>query len=106
MLDENLPTYRFKSSSENPLNSILYFSHNGSDPSPEYLVKRPSPSDANGQYALGMFDSLNTSVIYAEVGIKPDWVAPTLSAAEIRAQNGNPPPKTPTTPDRLTICNK
>ncbi|EKJ79663.1 hypothetical protein NXS19_007401 [Fusarium pseudograminearum] len=103
MLDENLPTYRFKTSSENPLNNILYFSHNGSDPSPEYLVKRPSPSDANGQYALGMFDSLNTSVIYAEVGVKPDWVAPTLSAAEIRAQNGNPPPKTPATPDNFAV---
>ncbi|KAM0498278.1 hypothetical protein ACHAP8_006366 [Fusarium lateritium] len=103
MLDENLPTYRFKTSSENPLNNILYFSHNGSDPSPEYLVKRPSPSDANGQYALGMFDSLNTSVIYAEVGVNPDWVAPTLSAAEIRAQNGNPPPKTPATPDNFAV---
>ncbi|RGP61432.1 hypothetical protein FSPOR_9960 [Fusarium sporotrichioides] len=103
MLDENLPTYRFKASSENPLNNILYFSHNGSDPSPEYLVKRPSPSDANGQYALGMFDSLNTSVIYAEVGVQPEWVAPTLSAAEIRAQNGNPPPKTPTTPDNFAV---
>jgi len=32
MLDENLPTYRFKTSSENPLNNILYFTHNGSDP--------------------------------------------------------------------------
>ncbi|KAM0250308.1 hypothetical protein ACHAP5_002369 [Fusarium lateritium] len=103
MLDENLPTYRFKTSSENPLNNILYFSHNGSDPAPEYLLKRPSPSDADGQYALGIFDSQNTSVIYAEVGVKPDWVAPTLSAAEIRAQNGNPPPKTPATPESFAV---
>ncbi|KAJ4124233.1 hypothetical protein NW768_009587 [Fusarium equiseti] len=103
MLDENLPTYRFKASSENPLNSILYFTHNGSDPSPEYLVKRLSPSDANGQYALGIFDSQNNSVIYAEVCVKPEWVSPTLSAAEIRAQNGNPPPKTPTIPDNFAV---
>ncbi|KAF4962315.1 hypothetical protein FSARC_9600 [Fusarium sarcochroum] len=103
MLDENLPTYRFKTSSENPLNSILYFTHNGSDPAPEYLVKRPSPSDANGQYALGIFDSQNTSVIYAEIGVKPDWVSPTLSAAEIRAQNGNLPPKAPVTPDNFAV---
>ncbi|KAF5648694.1 uncharacterized protein FTJAE_1173 [Fusarium tjaetaba] len=103
MLDENLPTYRFKTSSENPLNNILYFTHNGSDPAPEYLIKRPSPSEANGQYALGIFDSQNTSVIYAEVDVKPDWVAPTLSAAEIRAQNGNPPPKTPIIPDTFAV---
>ncbi|KAK2670843.1 hypothetical protein RAB80_013265 [Fusarium oxysporum f. sp. vasinfectum] len=103
MLDENLPTYRFKTSSENPLNNILYFTHNGSDPTPEYLIKRPAPSEANGQYALGIFDSQNTSVIYAEVDVKPDWVAPTLSAAEIRAQNGNPPPKTPIIPDNFAV---
>ncbi|KAF5659854.1 hypothetical protein FHETE_9244 [Fusarium heterosporum] len=103
MLDENLPTYRFKTSSENPLNNILYFSHNGSDPAPEYLLKRPPPSDADGQYAIGMFDSLNTSVIYAEVGVKPDWEAPTLSAAEIRAQNGRQPPKTPVTPESFAV---
>ncbi|RSL62217.1 hypothetical protein CEP54_005849 [Fusarium duplospermum] len=103
MLDENLPTYRFRPSSENPLNTVLYFTQNGSDPAPEYLLKRPSPSDASGQYAIGLLDSLNSSVLYAEVLLKPDWVQPTLSAAEVRAQNGNPPPKTPVTPDNFSI---
>ncbi|KAF4471281.1 hypothetical protein FALBO_1800 [Fusarium albosuccineum] len=103
MLDENLPTYRFKPSSENAFNTILYFSHNGSNPAPEYLLKRPSPFDATGQYAIGLLDSQNTSVIYGEVLIKPDWVQPTLSAAEVRAQNGNPPPKTPVTPDNFAV---
>ncbi|KAF5027362.1 hypothetical protein F66182_538 [Fusarium sp. NRRL 66182] len=104
MLDDNLPTYRFKPSSENPLNSLLYFTHNGSDPAPEYLVKRPSPAEASGQYAIGLFDSQNPSVIYGEVDLKPDWALPTLSAAEIRAQNGNPPPKTPITPDTFAVA--
>ncbi|KAF4980401.1 hypothetical protein FZEAL_3580 [Fusarium zealandicum] len=103
MLDENLPTYRFRTSSENPLNTLLYFTHNGSDPAPEYLLKRPSPSDASGQYAIGLLDSQNVSVIYAEVLLKPDWVQPTLSAAEVRAQNGNPPPQTPVIPGNFAV---
>ncbi|KAM5353956.1 hypothetical protein ACJ41O_000606 [Fusarium nematophilum] len=103
MLDESLPTYRFKPSSENPLNTILYFTHNGSDPEPEYLLKRPAPADASGQYAIGLLDSQNTSVIYAEVLLKPDWAQPTLSAAEVRAQNGHPPPQTPVTPDNFAV---
>ncbi|KAI9158967.1 hypothetical protein HJFPF1_06972 [Paramyrothecium foliicola] len=91
MLDENLPTYSFRQSSENPLHTILYFTHNGSNPSAEYLLKRPSPSASQNQYALGLMDAQYTSVIYGEVLLKPEWTQPTLSAAEIRAQNGNAP---------------
>ena len=103
MLDENLPTYRVQPSSENPLNSLLYFTHNGSDPSPDYILKRPSPADSKNQYAVGLFDANYASVIYAEVLVKPDWTQPTLSAAEIRAQQqqhssssrNSPPPSPP-----------
>ncbi|KAK7398636.1 hypothetical protein QQX98_011996 [Neonectria punicea] len=103
MLDENLPTYRFKPSSENPLNTLLYFTHNGSDPSAEYLVKRPAPSAAQNQYALGLLDPLNAAVIYAEVLLKPEWSQPTLSAAEVRAGSGTPP-QTPVTPDAFAVA--
>ncbi|KAH6893354.1 hypothetical protein B0T10DRAFT_482080 [Thelonectria olida] len=102
MLDENLPTYRFKPSGENPLHTILYFTHNGSDPYAEYLLKRPAPSSASNQYALGLLDSQNTGVIWSEVLVKPEWTQPTLSAAEVRAGNG-PPPQTPVIPDTFAI---
>ncbi|CAH0015809.1 unnamed protein product [Clonostachys rhizophaga] len=89
MLDENLPTYRSRVSSDNPLNSILYYTHNGSEARPEYLLKRPAPGQAPNQYALGLFDVQYSSVVYAEVLVKPDWTQPTLSAAEVRANGGN-----------------
>ncbi|QPG93931.1 hypothetical protein C2857_003643 [Epichloe festucae Fl1] len=88
MLDASLPTYTHQPSTDNPLNALLYFTHNGSEPSPEYLLKRPAPSDSRNQYALGLLDVHCTSVIYAEVLVKPEWAQPTLSAAELRAHNG------------------
>ena len=88
MLDENLPTYRFQQSSDNPLNTYLYYTFNGSEPTAEYLVKRPPPSDSKNQYALGLLDVHYNSVIYGEVLVKPEWTQPSLSAAEMRAQNG------------------
>lgn len=103
MLDENLPTYRYKVQ-DNPLHTILYFTYNGSDPAAEYLLKRPAPSDAPNQYAIGLLDPLNVGVLYAEVLLKPEWVQPTLSAAEIRAAGANPPPVTPTTPDNFAVA--
>ena len=114
MLDENLPTYRVQPSSENPLNSLLYFTHNGSDPSPDFILKRPSPADSQNQYAVGLFDANYASVIYAEVLVKPDWTQPTLSAAEIRAQQqqqqqqhsssrNSPPPPPALVPESFSI---
>jgi hypothetical protein len=88
MLDENLPTYRFQQSSDNPLHTYLYYTFNGSEPTAEYLVKRPPPSDSKNQYALGLLDVHYNSVIYGEVLIRPEWTQPSLSAAEMRAQNG------------------
>ncbi|KZZ95264.1 hypothetical protein AAL_04495 [Moelleriella libera RCEF 2490] len=81
MLDENLPTYRLQPSSDEPLNTVLYFSHRGSEPSPDYLLQR---GDARGQYALGLTDVHHRSVVYAEVLVVPEWTQPTLSAAELR----------------------
>ncbi|CAM1510221.1 Fc.00g005560.m01.CDS01 [Cosmosporella sp. VM-42] len=102
MLDENLPTYRFKPSSDNAFHTLLYFTQNGSDPSAEYLIKRPLPSTAKNQYALGLLDAQYSSVIYAEVLLEPEWSQPTLSAAEVRAAGTNPAPIA-VTPDTFTI---
>ncbi|OAA41005.1 hypothetical protein NOR_05587 [Metarhizium rileyi] len=102
MLDDNLPTYRLQQSSENPQNTLLYFTHNGSEPSPEYLLKRPLRAESRNQYALGLLDVNYTSVIYAEVLVKPEWTQPSLSAAELRAQNGAST-LVPMTPETFTV---
>ncbi|KAK2589445.1 hypothetical protein QQS21_012878 [Conoideocrella luteorostrata] len=102
MLDENLPTYRLQPSADNPLNTVLYFTHHGSEPSAEYLLKRPVLSESRNQYALGLLDVHYTSVIYAEVLVKPEWTQPSLSAAELRAQNGASTP-VPLTPESFDI---
>lgn len=103
MLDENLPTYRFQPSSDCPLNTLLYFTHSGSDPEAEYVLKRPIPSTSRSQYAIGLFDASYEPVVYAEVLVTPVWTQPTLSAAEIRAQNGATPPAAPLVPDAFSI---
>lgn len=102
MLDDSLPTFRFQPSSDNPLHTLLYFTHNGSEPAAEYLLKRPSASDAKNQYALGLVDVHYASVIYGEVLIRPQWTQPSLSAAELRAQGGVST-VVPVTPDVLPV---
>jgi hypothetical protein len=102
VLDENLPTYRFKTSSEDPLASLLYYTHKGSEPSADYLIKRPPPSQSHNQYALGIFDVQYASVLYGEALIRPDWTQPTLSAAEVRA-NGGTHVSVPLTPSAFSI---
>ena len=101
MLDENLPTYRLQPSSDNPLHTLLYFAHNGSESSAEYLLKRPDRTTARNQYALGLLDVHYPSVVYAEVLVKPEWTQPSLSAAEVRANGATSP--VPLTPDSFAI---
>lgn len=105
MLDENLPTFFSRQSSDNPLSTVLYFTQNGSEPAPEYAYKRPDPSlpQARNKYAVGLTDAFGQDVLFGEVLIEPEWQQPTLSAAEIRAQNGVPPPPVPLIPDGFTI---
>ncbi|TQV91989.1 hypothetical protein V2A60_005919 [Cordyceps javanica] len=102
MLDDSLPTFRFQPSSDNPLHTLLYFTHNGSEPTAEYLLKRPAASQAKNQYALGLVDVHYASVIYGEVLIRPQWTQPSLSAAELRAQGGVAT-VVPVTPDVLPV---
>jgi len=105
MLDENLPTFHSKPSSDNPLNTILYFTHNGSDPAPYYLIMRADPSlpASKNKYAAAITDVSSQSIIYAEVLVSPEWTQPTLSAAEIRSQNGVAAPPMPIVPESVTV---
>lgn len=105
MLDENLPTFISRQTSDNPLSSVLYFTQNGSEPVPEYAYKRPDPSlpQTRNKFAVGLTDAFGQDVLYGEVLIAPEWQQPTLSAAEIRAQNGVPPAPVPLIPDGFTI---
>ena len=106
MLDENLPTFYIKpSSNDNPLSHTIYLSQNGSELNPEYTLRRPSsdlPASKN-VYAVALYDSYNPEVLFAEVLVRPEWTQPTLSAAEIRAQNGIPPPPVPIVPNSFVI---
>jgi hypothetical protein len=108
MLDENLPTFRLKPSSDNPLSSILYFTQNGSEPAAEYLLRRADPAlpASRSKYAIALCDPYNASVVYGEVMVEPEWSQPTLSAAEIRAQSqagAPPPPSVSVVPDSFTV---
>ncbi|KAG4432667.1 hypothetical protein IFR05_011845 [Cadophora sp. M221] len=105
MLDENLPTFFIKPSSDNPSSSTIFLRENGSELQPEYTLRRPEPNlpASKNCYAVGLYDSYNPDVLYAEVLVRPEWQQPTLSAAEIRAQNGVPPPPVPIVPNAFTV---
>jgi len=106
MLDENLPTFLHKASSDTPTSSVLFFTQNGSDPSPEYVFKRADAATnpaSRSKYAAALTDAYSTDVVYAETVIEPEWQQPTLSAAEIRAQNGVAAAPVPVVPDTFTL---
>lgn len=106
MLDENLPTFFIKSpSSDSPLTSTIYLTQNASELEPEYSLRRPDPAlpTAKNCYAVALYDSHSLDVLYAEVLVQPEWTQPTLSQAEIRAQNGVPPPPVPIVPNSFVI---
>ncbi|UKZ53179.1 hypothetical protein TrVGV298_006971 [Trichoderma virens] len=102
MLDDSFPTYRMHSAAEDALQTTLFYTYNGSDPLRAYTLQRPAPASSANQYALALFDAHHQSVIYGEVLVKPEWQQPTLSAAEIRNQNGSPP-NVPITPDSFSV---
>ncbi|KAL0473096.1 hypothetical protein QR685DRAFT_515798 [Neurospora intermedia] len=108
MLDENFPTFRSRPSPDNPLSSILFFTQNGADPSPEYILRRVDPAlpSSRNKYAAALCGPLNADVVYAEVLVTPEWSQPSISGAEMRAQalNGAPPaPATALAPETFAI---
>lgn len=105
MLDENLPTFYFKPSSDNPQSTTVFLSENGSELAPEYTLRRPDPRLPASQncYAVALYDSHNAEVLFAEVLVQPEWQQPTLSSSEIRAQNGIAPPPVPIVPEKFVV---
>ncbi|OTB08412.1 hypothetical protein M426DRAFT_317031 [Hypoxylon sp. CI-4A] len=104
MLDENLPTFFFRRSS-NPLLNLLYFTQNGSEPAAEYSLQKINPDlpQSKNKYAVALGDAIVQDVIFGEVLIEPELQQTTLSAAEARQLNGVPPPPVPLIPDGFTI---
>jgi hypothetical protein len=105
MLDENLPTFFIKPSSDNKLHSTIFLGQGGHDLKPEYTLRRPDPSlpASKNCYAVALYDSYNPEVLYAEVLVQPEWTQPTLSQTEIRANNGISPPPVPVVPNSFAI---
>ncbi|KXJ94481.1 hypothetical protein Micbo1qcDRAFT_159654, partial [Microdochium bolleyi] len=105
MLDENLPTFFFRPSSSDPLQTVLSFSQGGSENAAEYLFRKADPTlpETRNKYASALSDAVNPNILFAEVVISPEWTQPTLSAAEIRANNGVPPPQVPMIPEQFAI---
>ncbi|KAG0648745.1 hypothetical protein D0Z07_4838 [Hyphodiscus hymeniophilus] len=105
MLDENLPTFYIKPSSDSHLTNTIYLSHNASELQPEYTLRHPDPNlpASKNCYAIALYDSYNPEVLFAEVLVQPEWTQPTLSAAEVRAQNGVPPPPVPVVPNSFAV---
>ncbi|KAI1132936.1 hypothetical protein F5Y10DRAFT_229745 [Nemania abortiva] len=105
MLDENLPTFYFRQTSDNPLSAVLYFTQNGSEPTAEYTLQKLNPAlpQAKNKYAIALGDASTQGIIFAEVLIEPEFQQPTLSAAEIRAHNGVPPAPALMIPENFAI---
>ncbi|KAF2670395.1 hypothetical protein BT63DRAFT_424338 [Microthyrium microscopicum] len=107
MLDSNLPTYFFRPSTDRTSRhdySLLFTQHD-SDPEPRYTLRFPDPSTpiAKNLYACALFDAYVPDLNYGEVLLRPNWQQPTLSAQEIRAQNGVPPAPAPLIPAEFGV---
>ena len=106
MLDENLPTFVIKPSSDKPKQKSTYlFSQHGSEFQPAYTLKHPDPvhHDSKNRYAAAIYDAYNPEVLYAEVLLIPEWTQPTPSTEQIRLNGGVPPPPEPVLPTAFTI---
>ncbi|KAL7917282.1 hypothetical protein ACQKWADRAFT_307194 [Trichoderma austrokoningii] len=101
MLDDSFPTYRL-ASTKDPLQTTLFYTCNGSDATRAYTLQRPAPSSSPNQYAVALFDAQNQSVIYGEVLVRPEMQQPSLSAADLRSQNGSPA-NVPIPPDSFAV---
>ncbi|KAF2742810.1 hypothetical protein M011DRAFT_529648 [Sporormia fimetaria CBS 119925] len=106
MLDENLPTFFLKPTTDGiKHNEAFYFTQHGSDPEATYLLKHVDPAtpEARNTYAAALFDTHSPDVLYAEVLAKPGWTQPTLSQEEIRRNGGVAPPPQPIFPTEFAI---
>ncbi|KAI0574321.1 DDRGK multi-domain protein [Pyrenophora tritici-repentis] len=106
MLDENLPTFFLKPSTDKlKHHESFYFTQNGTEPEAQYALHHvdPASNTAKNTYAVALFDSRNPEILYGEVLAKPGWSHPTLSQDEIRRNGGVPPPPQPIYPTEFAI---
>lgn len=101
MLDENLPTFRFRPSPDSPTDTLLHYTCSGSDPTPAFLIRRPTPSSSPSRYAAALSDPSLPSIIYAETLVVPDWHS--SSAPPDSHARGSSPPREPVTPSTVTL---
>ncbi|OAK96949.1 hypothetical protein IQ06DRAFT_338981 [Phaeosphaeriaceae sp. SRC1lsM3a] len=106
MLDENLPTFFLKPSTDKlKHHESYYFTQNGSEPDAQYALHHidPTTNDAKNTYAVALFDSYRPDILFGEVLAKPGWTQPSLSQDEIRRNGGVPPPPQPIYPTEFAI---
>ncbi|OAL71562.1 hypothetical protein A7D00_4467 [Trichophyton violaceum] len=106
MLDENLPTFFVKPSSENPKSySTLFVAQHGKEPQPAYTVRHLDPElqTSRNRYAVALYDAFCPDALYGEVLIVPKWTYPTFSQEAIRANGGVQPPPEPIMPTEFII---
>ncbi|KAL9131669.1 MAG: hypothetical protein Q9217_000480 [Psora testacea] len=106
MLDENLPTFYLRASTDNVKhNASVLLSHHGSDALPAYSLRHPDPAlpASKNRYAVALYDSYNPDVLFGEVLLIPEWTQPTPSKEEVRLNGGVPPPPQPILPTEFII---
>ena len=104
MLDENLPTFFLRPSSDRiPWHTTLFLSANASDLEPTYALHSLDPDlpASRNTYSIALLDAHNPSVIFAEILSRLQWSQPT--AEELRLQGANPSPPKPIWPDIFTL---
>ncbi|KAL2058882.1 hypothetical protein ABVK25_000174 [Lepraria finkii] len=106
MLDENLPTFYLRASSDGiKHNASVLLSQHGSDATPDYSLRHPDPAlpGSKNRYAVALYDSYNPEILFGEVLLIPEWTQPNLSQEQIRLNGGVPPPPQPILPTEFTI---
>ncbi|KAK0313720.1 hypothetical protein LTR01_001977 [Friedmanniomyces endolithicus] len=108
MLDDNLPTFFLKASTNGVKHQQnLFLSHHGSEPEPAYVLQHADPASLSPAhkncYAAALFDSYNPEILFGEVLARPDWTQPTLSQDDVNRNGGVPPPPQPVLPNEFVI---
>lgn len=86
-------------------NASVLLSHYGSDALPEYSLRHPDPSlpGSKNRYAVALYDSYNSDILFGEVLLIPEWTQPNLSPEQIRLNGGVAPPPQPVLPTEFTV---
>ncbi|KAL8848009.1 MAG: hypothetical protein Q9221_006971 [Calogaya cf. arnoldii] len=106
MIDENLPTFYLRPSSDNVKhNASVLLSQYGSEAAPAYALRHPDPAlpGSKNRYAVALYDSYHPEILYGEVLLIPEWTQPSLSQEEIRKNGGVPPAPQPILPSSFVV---